>query len=99
MYLAQAQSEYSEHGSEYDMDESSSSFSGTSSWIFGGRKASRTSGHPSASPVRAQSKRTSQQVLATARAVANDMSHPNQEEVRPSLLLWKDKYRSNTVFR
>ena len=82
MYLNQAESEYSEDSSDFSLDDSEgSSFGGSRMWNFGGRKNRSTKAEKSGSYNRS-SKRTTQQVLATARAVANDMNHPNQDEVR-----------------
>jgi hypothetical protein len=81
MYLNQAESVYSEDSSDSGMDESTGSSFGASMWNFGGRRKNgfqQASGGGRAAP---KKNRTSQQVLATARAVANDMNHPNQDEV------------------
>ncbi len=73
-----ALSEYSDDS----IDESASS-TASSLWRFGRGKISQPPPQKnSANNKFSRSKsRTSQQILATARAVANDINHPNQEEV------------------
>lgn len=78
------------------MDDSKSSFSGSSSWNFGGRKTLNHSVPQNVSHVRP--KRTTNQILATARAVANDMSHPNQDEVAVLLRTHEKNWISEEKF-
>ena len=81
MYLNNAESVYSESVVDQDIDESTSSDK-SSIWNFGGKRSKNSSsGNSSVKQGGSHLKRTTQQIMATARAVANDMSHPNQEEV------------------
>ena len=75
---------YSDDSRGDGMDDSTGSSTGRSSlWRFGGQGGGGAAKYREVSAARP--KRSTQQVLATARAVANDMSHPNQEEVLPLL--------------
>ena len=97
MYLNQAQSDYSDDNSDTGMDESSGSSFGLTVWNFGGRNTNNAiSGKGAPIGRGTSSKRSTQQVLATARAVANDMNHPNQDEV--GIFIWTVTFSSkNTI--
>lgn len=78
-----ATSEYSDVDEENVMDDSGSS--GYSDWRFGGRPRKpmqRGASSVQMSPMKGSAaQRTPQQVMATARAVAADPTHPNRDEV------------------
>jgi hypothetical protein len=67
----------SDYEDNRDMDSTNSSTK-EFFWMFGNKRDEPTF---KVQGDRRNARRTTEQILATARAVANDINHPNQEEV------------------